>query len=316
MGSNNKKYTQEEFVFKLKQIQPDVSVLGTYNGTHTPILLYCNKHNTEFYQRPSKALIGQCGCNICAVKKGKRYKKTHEQFLLEMSEKNSQVKVLSQYIGDHIQVKCECVNCGEKWDATPNNLLKGKGCKKCGHKNSTKKRTKTHEDFVKELQLITDTIIPLEEYQQALTKIKFQCLECGRIWDIEPHSILQGKGCLCGNASYGEKNITEYLTNNNIEFVPQKKFDNLLGVGGRQLSYDFYLPAYNILIEYQGEFHDGTARNQTEIEYLKQQEHDKRKKEYSDKHNIQLLEIWYYEQDKMIEILNNTLYNPVTTKVI
>jgi predicted nucleic acid-binding Zn-ribbon protein len=204
-------------------------------------------------------------------------------------------------------VKCECVNCGEKWNATPNNLLKGKGCKKCGHKNSTKKRTKTHEDFVKELQLITDTIIPLEEYQQALTKIKFQCLECGRIWDVEPHSILQGKGCLCGNASYGEKNITEYLTNNNIEFVPQKKFDNLLGVGGRQLSYDFYLPVYNLLIEYQGEFHDGTDGLQIDGKLDMQQEHDRRKREYSINNNINLLEIWYWDFDNIHKILNSHL---------
>ena len=60
-----------------------------------------------------------------------------------------------------------------------------------------------------------------------------------------------------------------------------------------------------MLIEYQGEYHDGTAKMQTEIEFFKQKEHDKRKRQYADKHNIQLLEIWYYEYDNVENILNN-----------
>jgi very-short-patch-repair endonuclease len=69
------------------------------------------------------------------------------------------------------------------------------------------------------------------------------------------------------------------------------------------LSYDFYLPSYNLLIEYQGEYHDGTANNQSKDAFLRQQEHDKRKLEYSVEHNIELLEIWYYDFENIENIL-------------
>ena len=83
-----------------------------------------------------------------------------------------------------------------------------------------------------------------------------------------------------------------------------------MGVGGKTLPYDFYLPEYNLLIEYQGEFHDGTAYRkglQTKNEYLDRIEHDKRKRVYAIKNNIKLIEIWYWDFNKIDEILTNIL---------
>ena len=76
------------------------------------------------------------------------------------------------------------------------------------------------------------------------------------------------------------------------------------------LSYDFYLPIYNLLIEFQGIQHEQPieyfgGEEQFEI----QQEHDKRKREYAKQNNINLLEIWYYDIDNIEEILTNTLNN-------
>jgi len=90
-------------------------------------------------------------------------------------------------------------------------------------------------------------------------------------------------------------------------YIHQMKYDRLLGVGNGLLSYDFYIPKLNLLIEYQGEFHDGTAKNQTEEEFKIQQEHDKRKREYAQINNIILLEIWYWDFDRIEEILEKEL---------
>ena len=38
-----------------------------------------------------------------------------------------------------------------------------------------------------------------------------------------------------------------------------------------------------------------------------QQEHDRRKREYSKLHNINLLEIWYYDINKIEEIMTKAL---------
>lgn len=75
--------------------------------------------------------------------------------------------------------------------------------------------------------------------------------------------------------------------------------------------YDFYLLKHNLLIEYQGEQHEkykpGLHKSINDFE--KQQEHDKRKREYAKQNNIKLLEIWYWDFDNIEKILDNYLIN-------
>ena len=85
---------------------------------------------------------------------------------------------------------------------------------------------------------------------------------------------------------------------------------NLRGVNNGILSYDFYLPMYNLFVEFQGEQHKRPIDFFGGEEKFKvQQEHDKRKREYAKEHNINLLEIWYYDFSNIEEILTKTLNN-------
>ena len=114
--------------------------------------------------------------------------------------------------------------------------------------------------------------------------------------------------CPYCNIIKGEDKIAHYLLKSNIEFVYQKSYDDLRGIGGGRLSYDFYLPKFNLLIEYQGEQHDHPIELfGGEEQFIKQQEHDRRKREYALKHNVELLEIWYYDFSKLEEILKEKL---------
>jgi transcription elongation factor Elf1 len=105
-----------------------------------------------------------------------------------------------------------------------------------------------------------------------------------------------------------EKKIIKILNKFNIEYMVQKEFEELTGIGNRNLSYDFYLKKYNLLIEAQGKQHEKP------IEYFggnkkfrNQQEHDKRKNDYAKNNNINLLEIWYYDYYNVEEIIINKL---------
>lgn len=46
---------------------------------------------------------------------------------------------------------------------------------------------------------------------------------------------------------------------------------------------------------------------QTEEKFEIQKEHDKKKKEYAESHNIELLEIWYWDFDNIEKILEKEL---------
>jgi hypothetical protein len=109
--------------------------------------------------------------------------------------------------------------------------------------------------------------------------------------------------------SKGEKRIEEWLTNKIIEKIPQKEFNGLIGLRGGLLSYDFYLPRYNLLIEYQGEQHERFIRgfHKSKKDFERQQEHDVRKRKYAKEHNIRLLEIWYWDYDNIEDILKKEL---------
>lgn len=116
--------------------------------------------------------------------------------------------------------------------------------------------------------------------------------------------------CPICNEPKGERKIRNWLKENNFEFESQKEFDGLVGLNNGNLSYDFYLPDYNLLIEYQGEFHEyDEEKNIRRTRYLvnnleKQIEHDRRKYEYAKRNNIELFEIWYYDFEKIEELLN------------
>jgi len=161
----------------------------------------------------------------------------------------------------------------------------------------------------------------------------WKCKECDNEWRSQISNRTNGNGCPVCNESKGEKEIDKILINNNwvkiIQdefdnlsnlnkcdtnyFIPQKTFEGLRGVGNGLLSYDHYLPNINLLIEYQGQYHDGTAGNQTDEEFKIQKEHDRRKKEYALSNGYNFLEIWYWDFDNIESILEKYLLNMSTT---
>ena len=202
-------------------------------------------------------------------------------------------------------MKCRCLQCGYTWSSEAGSLSKKTHKASCPNCNG---RVKTNSQFVDKLLTINDKIKPLEEYNGANKKILCQCLTCNNTWEVKPNDLLSGYGCPICNESHGERNIRMYLKMHNIDFESQMKFDDLYGIGGRRLSYDFYLPTYNILIEYQGQQHERPVNifggeEQFEI----QKEHDKRKREYAEQNNINLVEIWYYDENNISNILDNKL---------
>ena len=84
-------------------------------------------------------------------------------------------------------------------------------------------------------------------------------------------------------------------------------YSDLRGINNGLLTYDFYLPKYNLLIEYQGEFHDNSVSYQSEFDFALQIEHDNRKRQYTNDNNIQLLEIWYWDFNNIEKILDKIL---------
>lgn len=119
----------------------------------------------------------------------------------------------------------------------------------------------------------------------------------------------QHSRCPICNMSKGEYRILTYLDSMNVEYLHQKGFFELRGVNNGQLSYDFYIPCINTLVEYQGEQHEKQTEffHKTYEDFEIQKLHDKLKYDYAINNDYKILEIWYYEYDKIEKILDSIL---------
>ena len=128
------------------------------------------------------------------------------------------------------------------------------------------------------------------------------CLcECGNYKVIRNNSLITGNTKSCGcMVSAGEEKIAKILNENNISFIRQKTFDDLMGDKNKKLSFDFYVPSLNLLIEYQGEQHyRPNAQWGGNDRYVLQQKYDERKREYCIQKGFLLKEVPYWDYNKI-----------------
>lgn len=303
--SKKQTFTQQEYIDKIKYT--NINVLGVYQGVFTPILHKCNKCGYEWNTAPNNILKGR-RCPRCAG----NIKLTHEEFLKRISNVNSNILILTRYTNMHTKIKCKCKICDTIWEATPIHLLDGTGCPVCANEHRTNKRKKSQEQFVAELFKINPNIQVLGEYKNNKTKIKVKCINCNRIWYVKAGHLLEGHGCRCNRVSKGEDKISKCLDLYKIKYITEYRFNNCKYKS--KLPFDFYLPDYNMCIEYDGEQHyipvtfGGITKEQA-VENLKQyQLRDDIKTIYCQDNNIKLLRIPYWEINNIEEILNKELH--------
>ena len=205
---------------------------------------------------------------------------------------------------------CRC-DCGNECNVQSGNLLSGHTLS-CGCYN---KEQASKRSLINLVGQRFGRLTVLERVENEITSsgnsvVMWRCLcDCGEEIIVRSSALLHGytKSCGCMK-SHGEYYISTYLLSNSINFEKQKKFSDLLGVGGGNLSYDFYLPNHNMLIECQGEQHERPIEYfGGEEQFAIQQEHDRRKREYAKDNGYKLLEISYKDYNNIDNILTKAI---------
>lgn len=300
----SKKITQEEYVARMEIINPNILIRGTYLSMKNRIEVECKVCGNIWNPTADKLIYGR-GCPNCkAIAIGNRCRMSQEEFITRMNIINPHIEILSDYINGNTYIKCKCKIDGYIWLAKPSNLLYQKsGCPKCAHC-----QRRTSDEFRTEMLSISPNIDILSDFNGVENKVKCRCKIDENIWYATPHELLNGTGCPVCSESKGEKSISLYLDNHKISYESQKKFDGLIGTGGGLLSYDFYLPNQNLLIEYQGAQHERPYEYFGGKEkFIKQQEHDRRKRVYAQSYGFDLLEIWHGDYKNIEQILDDKL---------
>lgn len=287
------KKTQEEFEKEvIDMVGDEYTFLEDYKGVSTKIKVRHNKCGDVYYVSPLNFRRSK-GCKKCNYNLIYSHKvKDDKQFKDEVKELvGNEYTFLDCYVNTYTDLNVIHNTCGNRYKISPRDFLKGSRCRKC----FVKSRTWTNEYWKSKVEELGEgEYVPISEYKSNGLKVDMKHKPCGNIYSVKVNNFLEGNRCPYCKSSNGEINMLKYFKDNDIEFYREKTFDGLLG-NRNPLKFDFYLPKYNLLIEFQGiqhykpvEFFGG------EVSFKSQKMRDNRKREYTRKHNYNYIEIPFY----------------------
>lgn len=191
--------------------------------------------------------------------------------------------------------------------------LSGSGCPECvGYPNRKTREQRENEFIQKARDLFGDKFdYSKVHYVNNDTNVTLICKEHHIEFETSPDTHLRGSGaCPMCTRSIGEAKIYGYLSRHKIKFFTQHKIEHNNPLCKRQyLVVDFYIPEYNVVIEYNGKQHyqhveffhsdgftleDQKIRDNTLVDILTSK-------------GIRLLTIKYNKIDEIDDILNREL---------
>ena len=207
----------------------------------------------------------------------------------------------------YTKAKCQC-ECGAISETKLSYITNGrsKDCG-CGRKETLKEvRTKNlvGQRFGKLV------VVEMLEERNKNGRISYRCkCDCGNEVNVLGNSLTTYHTLSCGClVSYWNMYIQQFLEENKIKYMSEY----IIYIGDNYYRYDFYLPQYNLFIEYDGKQHYEPVRffgNDEDAKYVyeRTKEHDEIKNRYCEENNINLLRIPYWETKNIETIINNCL---------
>lgn len=211
-----------------------------------------------------------------------------------------------------IRWKCRC-NCGNIIYPTMNNLTRGHTTS-CGCAKDEYVETLKTDIIGKKYGKLT-VIEEIKSRKNNRRTVRCIC-DCGNehICNVTDLTTGHTMSCGCLNKSKGEIYIEEILQENNINYIPQKRFEDCKNK--RTLPFDFYLPNYNICFEFDGRQHSepvsfwGGEKRFKDLKF-----NDSIKDTYCRENGINLIRIPYtMKKDDIYKTIIN-LTSPATTTV-
>lgn len=292
------KYTTDSYIERCEYIHNNKYdyTLVEYNGSSSSIKITCKEHGV-FEQRAFSHLQGQ-GCSKC---KFNEKKKGLDDFILKSnithSDKYDYSLVHFKTRKDKVKIICKEHGIFEQRAA---DHIRGNGCANCYFNSNIKdnlyfieKASKIHNNKYEYVAI----------YEKAHSLIDIECKKHG-IFKQKANAHLNGQGCPKCNTSKGENIIESILIEKGINYIKGYKFDDCKYK--QSLPFDFYLPDYNLCVEYDGiqhfeviEFFGGKEK----FDYRKN--NDSIKNKYCISKNIRLSRISYKDDilNKIEEIL-------------
>ena len=203
---NKRKSTTEDFIEKAINIHGKVySYEETeYVKSQELVKIKCSIHGA-FLQTPGSHLNGR-GCPICAP----NYKSDTVNFIKKAKkiygEKYDYSKIIYITAVKKVIVRCKTHN--KEFLISPNNHLRGRGCRLCANDKKGSYCKSNTEEFIKRSKTVHNDIYNYSEvvYKSAHEKVKILCRKHNKYFYQSPNRHINGQGCnICGNEKIKSK---------------------------------------------------------------------------------------------------------------
>lgn len=291
------KISREEFIRRIKVIHPYSQLeIIKYDTIRSPLIYKCLECGKIFTLKDASGIFSKI--NPCDNDKH-FYSRIQKINYFEDQQDNLKVLKIRR-----VKSQIQCKKCGEIFERTTVSLMASFDfCPNCN--NGSLKQTNTREKAFQILQEHFPTHhYEIIEYSTFHGFCRIECQDCQFLYKGHFDSFLQSRGCpRCRRKiSKGESKIQAWLEKNKINFIQQKALDAEKIT--RRQKFDFFLPDYNLAIEYNGEQHYIDKKDRFDS-LEKTQQRDRQKQNYCLKEGIELLIIPYWEYSNVEKILNS-----------
>lgn len=217
-------------------------------------------------------------------------------------------KLLSEkYENAHTKVLVKCSNPKHNAYEVTFSMFKNQNCRceKCMREKNSEKRKHTYE-FVKEMIEFYGYKLLSANYVNCKQLLELECPNGHRFKMTFKKFYNMGHRCILCTSSKGEREISRLLNIYKIENISQYKFEDCKFKSC--LPFDFYLPKYNVCIEFDGEQHYEIFEYFGGFDkFVDTKIRDTIKNEYCKDKGIKLIRIPYWDYDNIETILKYEL---------
>lgn len=280
--------------------------LVVYQNNYTKVKIICPVHGI-FEQRPDSHVNTGSGCLQCSHK---RKQPSNNAFIKKCIERhgNKYDYSLVDYINSSTNVTIICPKHGE-FKQIAKEHKGGAGCTLCSYERLSGRPPMKRAEFIFKCQLVhKDTYdYSVTEYEHSHKSVSVNCPKHG-VFKIRATDHLQGGKCKRCKTSKGEQRVYNALVDLGVNFVTEHSFPDCVYI--RPLRFDFYLPQYNMCIEYDGSLHF-KPRNPLCEQSIKDFEYSKIRDNIKDTYclnnNIRLLRIPFTEIKQINSIVRSAV---------
>ena len=315
-------FTQKQAEQKSKKM--GAILVGEYKNITIKTKFQCPQCNKIFERTPKAVwfdkliLCKRCGLKQRAKKKSHAFKEKSLGFLYpeiaKLYSKNNDISVFKINPSSHTKRKWICKKYGHEheYETRPYHMIKGNRCPYCNGKKvkiGFNDLASQYPEIAKEWHPTKNgDLKPTDVTSKSGKRAWWLCLSHNHEWQAKIYSRTLGHGCPnCCPKSKGEEKIKQLLNIWDIKYIYNKRFPTCKNKN--TLPFDFYLPYYNLLIEFHGKQHyqicTGYFKSKSKLKQRKK--HDQIKKQWTKNNDIPLLIISYEQINDIENILKGEL---------